>query len=218
MKEVVVTAVEDFAITGDGSAPAWSQIDWIDLQARADRPSPYRSRFKVAYSDNALYVLFDCEDKYLTCTDLKDFEDLFDQDVVEFFLWPDESQRVYFEYEASPLGAELPICVVNNGEEFMGWRPWHYAGERRCSVKTHISGGPREAGAAVDGWFAEVRMPFALLKGLGNCVPKSGMHWRANFYRIDYDLDKAVHFMWSPVRIKEVGFHDIDSFGRLVFA
>ena len=158
-----------------------------------------------------------CEDKQLSCTNLKDFDNLYEEDVVEFFLWPDETQRVYFEHETSPLGAELPITVINNDHEFMGCRPWHYEGERRCTVKTQVRGGPCEPGAQVEGWYAEIRMPFALLQGLGNRLPKKGDRWRANFYRIDYDQEKPVQFMWSPVRMREFGFHDREKFGRILF-
>ena len=40
-----------------------------------------------------------------------DFLDLYNEDVVEVFLWPDESFPVYFEYEVSPLNYELPIII-----------------------------------------------------------------------------------------------------------
>ena len=47
----------------------------------------------------------------------------------EVFLWPDERDPIYFEYEISPLGRELPILVPNLDGKFLGWRPWHYEGE-----------------------------------------------------------------------------------------
>ena len=47
--------------------------------------------------------------------------DFFDQlfDVFEVFLWTDEKQPIYFEYEISPLGYELPILVPNFGGKFL---------------------------------------------------------------------------------------------------
>jgi len=41
-----------------------------------------------------------------------------ERDVFEFFLWPDERYPVYFEYEISPLGHELPILIPNFGGQF----------------------------------------------------------------------------------------------------
>jgi hypothetical protein len=60
-----------------------------------------------------LYVLFDGTDTRLSVTNLADFDNLWEEDVFEVFLWTDETQTVYFEYEISPLEKELPIIVPN---------------------------------------------------------------------------------------------------------
>ena len=52
-------------------------------------------------------------DRTITATMQDDFLDLWKEDVFEFFLWPDERHPVYFEYEISPLGFELPILIPN---------------------------------------------------------------------------------------------------------
>src|SRR5207237_2726185 len=116
---------EDFDGTGRGDAPAWSRANWLTL-TRLDGPESYPSRCKVVYSKTGIYVLYDCEDRTLTCTKTQDFDDIYEEDVVECFLWPDQRQDIYFEYEISPLGVELPIIVPNHNGNFMGWRPWHY--------------------------------------------------------------------------------------------
>ena len=77
----------------------------------ADATHAYETRVKVLYSPTGLYVLMDATDRRLTATMKEDFLDLWNEDVFEFFLWPDEKQPVYFEYEISPLGFELPILV-----------------------------------------------------------------------------------------------------------
>src|SRR3989304_3771042 len=92
-------------------------------------------------------------------------EDLLDrctQDVFEFFLWPDESQPVYFEYEISPLGFELPILVPNFDGKFLGWRPWHYEGDRKIRKAVSVSGGIARPGADITGWTAEDFIPYEL--------------------------------------------------------
>ena len=50
-----------------------------------------------------------------------------------------------------------------------------------------MTGGPKESGAKVSGWKAEIFIPFKLLEALGNVPPKPGTTWRANFYRVDHD-------------------------------
>ena len=58
-------------------------------------------------------------------------------------------------------------------------------------------------------------VPFALLKGLGNCPPTPGMKWRANMYRIDYDRGQNTQWAWCP----DTGgkFHNFWQFGTIVF-
>ena len=182
---------------------------------RPGSASGYASRAKIVYSDLGLYCLYDCADERLTCTGLKDNDELFNEDVVEAFFWPEESQHLYLEYEISPLGMELPLIIPNNGD-FFGWIPWHYEGDRRVRRATAVRGGEKMPGAAVTGWSAEFFIPFKLMRGFRNVPPKPGTTWRANFYRIDYDRNEPALFAWSG----GVGnnFHDFRQFGTIRFA
>ncbi len=205
---------EDFAVDGTGNAPAWKSVPWEPLNRRSTDGHPYQARFKMLYSGTGMYVLMDAEDRTITATMDEDFLDLWTEDVFEFFLWPDEKYPVYFEYEISPLGHELPILIPNFGGRFLGWRPWHYEGNRRTQTATLVTGGSKESGASITGWTAEVFVPYDLLKPLLNIPPKSGTKWRANFYRVDYDDGKSTGWDWARVG---PSFHEFDKFGTLVF-
>jgi hypothetical protein len=168
----------------------------------------------MLYSGKGLYVLFDGSDRKLTATMREDFLDLWNEDVFEFFFWPDERQSIYFEYEISPLGYELPILVPNVDDKFLGWRPWHYEGDRKIKKATSVSGGKKESASAIDGWTAEVFVPYALLEPLANVPPKPGTRWRANFYRVDYD--GGVETSWDWARVGP-SFHEFKKYGTLLF-
>jgi hypothetical protein len=213
-EKLEIPLVEDFRVTGDGRTPAWTKIAWHSLGRVGAGAATYATRYKAAWSPRGLYFLCDCEDRKLTCSDLPDFGDLFTEDVVELFLWPDDQQTLYFEYEISPLGAQLPILVSNDNGAFHGWMPWRYQGERRCQGDTTVRGGERAAGSAVTGWTAECFIPFALLHGV--CpIPKVGDQWRANVYRIDYDALPESHWAWDART--NTNFHDCHRFGTWVF-
>ncbi|KPJ84602.1 MAG: hypothetical protein AMS18_16665 [Gemmatimonas sp. SG8_17] len=214
LPETIVAAAEDFELTGDGSAPPWERAEWVSLQRRGEGGLEYETRVKLLYSATGLYVLMDATDSRITATMTEDFLDLWNEDVFEVFLWTDESHPVYFEYEISPLGYELPILVPNFGGEFLGWRPWHYDEERRTRRATATLGGPREPGATITGWQAEVFIPWALLEPLQGVPPRPGSLWRANFYRVDHDGETPTAWYWAPV---EGSFHDFQRFGILRF-
>ncbi len=206
----------DFQITGDGSNPAWQNTAWLELSKRSTDSTalPYDARVKLLYSNQGVYILFSGSDGRVTATMREDFLDLWNEDVFEFFFWTDEQLPLYFEYEISPLGYELPILIPNVGGKFLGWRPWHYDGDRKIQKATTVRGGEKQSGAKISGWSAEVFVPYDLLKPLGNVPPKPGTRWRANFYRVDYDDDRSTSWDWARVG---PSFHEYEKFGTLVF-
>lgn len=204
-----VTKTTDFEINGEGTATEWNQTEWITLPKRSNANISYQTQFKILYSASGIYCLYRCEDKKITATLKGDFLDLYNEDVVEAFFWTDENFPLYFEYELSPLGYELPIIVPNNKGYFFGWRPWHYEGNRKTKHAAHIT----THGDNVVNWTAEFYIPYALLKPLTNVPPQPGTKWRANFYRIDYDKG-ITEWSWQLTRTT---FHDYERFGTLIF-
>ncbi len=209
-----VLQCEDFEVTGRGDAAQWKKSEWVALEKRANAKHDYGARFKMLYSPKGVYVLFDGTDKILTATMTEDFLDLWNEDVFECFFWTDERHPIYFEYEISPLGYELPIIIPNLDGKFLGWRPWHYEGDRKTRKAVTSYGLPQTPKTEVAGWRAEVFIPYQLLEPLGNVPPKPGTHWRANFYRVDYDDKKATEWDWARVGRS---FHDYRSFGTIIF-
>ena len=205
---------KDFEVTGNGSSVAWNSTEWVKIPLRSVIPDNYITKSKVLYSDTGIYFLFDCVDKKLTATMKADFLNLYEEDVVEVFLWTSEDFPVYFEYEISPLNYELPIIVPNYKGRFYGWLPWHYEGDRRTRHATSVTGGKKESGAAISGWMAEFFIPYKLLMPLQQIPPVSGTKWRTNMYRIDYDHKGETTFSWQKTN---VNFHDYNSFGTFVF-
>ncbi len=212
--EITVKHCGDFTVTGTGDAAAWSTTDWISLHRRPDGSHDYASRFKMLYSDLGVYVLFDASDKILTASMEEDFLDLWNEDVFECFFWTDERHPVYFEYEISPLGYELPILIPNLEGKFLGWRPWHYEGDKKTRKQVSATGGDNASMGRVTNWRAEVFIPYKLLEPLGNVPPKTGTRWRANFYRVDYDENQQTSWDWARVG---PSFHEFQKFGTLVF-
>jgi hypothetical protein len=207
----IVKKCQDFKITGDGQSDQWKTTEWIELNQPDSVNPAYNTKVKVLYSKSGIYFLFNCGDKKLTSTMRADNLNLWEEDVVEVFLWTDENFPVYFEYELSPFNFELPIMVPNNNGAFLGWLPWHYEGERKTQHATNVS---RENGKDISAWEAEFFIPYKLLAPLGNVPPLSGTKWRANMYRIDYDKGSEVPFAWQKTTWT---FHEYKKFGTFIF-
>lgn len=206
---LVIKQTANFDISGNGDAVEWHSADWIQLQKRKGS-SNYTTRAKLLYSDTGIYGLFSCQDKKITATFKEDFSDLWTEDVVEIFLWTDESMPIYFEYELSPFNYELAILVPNMDGDFLGWKPWRYEGGRKTRHATHIN---RDANGNATEWLGEFFIPYALLKPLKNVPPKKGSTWRINMYRVDHD-QQHTSWSWKPVL---TNFHDYERFGLVRF-
>jgi hypothetical protein len=200
----------DFEVTGRGTDPAWDATEWIAL-SRIKGSSPYATRVKLLYSDKGIYALYDCSDSKITSTLREDFTSLWKEDVVEMFLWPDETFPIYLEYELSPMSYELAILVPNINGRSAGWMPWNYRGAKKTRKGATVV---RSADEKTTGWIGEFFIPYALLSPLQHVPPKKGTEWRANMYRIDYDEVESAYWSWQPVN---ESFHEFEKYGTLVF-
>ncbi len=211
---LTVKKTADFSITGEGTAPQWNKTEWLPITIqKSSEATAMATRIKILYSERGLYFLFFCEDQKITATIKEDFGALYKEDVVEVFLWPNESVPVYFEYEISPLNYELPILVPNLNDRFYGWKPWHYEGDRKIQHATSTQGGKKDSNEQVKSWMAEFFIPYKLLQPIVTSTPKSGDRWRANLYRIDYDKDYTT---WSWQKTSG-SFHEYKKYGTLQF-
>ncbi|MCA6074640.1 carbohydrate-binding family 9-like protein [Fulvivirga sedimenti] len=211
---MTIHRTSDFEITGHGSAGEWGKADWFEIPQRTGNGEKMRTQAKVLYSDQGMYFLVECEDRKLTSSLTEDNTDLYNEDVVEVFLWTDEEHPLYFEYEISPLNYELVLIIPNFDGDFLGWIPWHYEGGRRIKHQTSVKGGEKKSMASVESWTAEFFIPYELLKPLRNVPPSSGMEWRMNIYRMDYDSGMRDRWEWKPI-VKN--FHEYKLFGRVRF-
>lgn len=211
--EITVKRTDDFTVTGDGKNENWNKAAWVDLPLRGNSGMALKTRIKVLYSGTGIYYLFDCQDKKLTSAMNADFLDLWKEDVVEIFLWTNEKEPFYFEYELSPLNYELPLLISNENGELLRWMPFHYEPGRITGHATSARGGEKKSNAAVSGWMAEFFIPYKLLSPLINRIPKPGMKWRANMYRVDYD-NPRLRWSWQ---LTDKDFHEYEKFGTYIF-
>ncbi len=211
--KLLVRKTDDFQVDGNGNNAKWAKTDWVPITIQESARRPLATKTKVLYSETGLYFLFQCEDQKLTATIQEDFGALFNEDVVEVFLWPDTSVPIYIEYELSPLNYELAILVPNINGKFQGWKPWNYKGSSKTKHATSVQGGGKASNAVVNGWTAEFFIPYSLMKPLVSAIPTHGTTWRGNLYRIDYDQGYQT---WSWQKTSG-SFHEFKKFGTLVF-
>ena len=206
----------DFQISGDGTAKAWKKTKWIHLsQIKGKHMKKYETKVKVLYSDEGLYFLFSAEDQILTASIKADFKQLWKEDVVEVFLEPDKNIPDYLEFELSPLNFMLPLLVLNSQSKNTLWITLRDDdGSNLIRHKTSVEGGERISGASIKKWKAEIFIPYKLMQNLNNSPPASGIKWKINLYRNDYDFGDTKWWAWQPIN---KSFHEPENFGTLLF-
>ena len=207
----------DFEISGDGIADNWNQTEWVDIEQRRGKNTPLSTKAKILYSETGMYFLIYCEDIRLTATMEADNLFLWKEDIVEIFLAPDPGCWDHFEYELSPLNYELALFVTRDENlSFVRWLPYYYEETDREKTihATSVIGGEKKSMAAVDGWTAEFFIPYRLLNIFENVPPRSGMKWRGNLYRVDYDHKPSSDWTWKPV---SGTYHNTDEYGTFLF-
>jgi len=75
----------DFVLDGAGTNVQWDSAAWVNLIQLDSGVRGYDTKFKVLYSDAGVYVFFTGNDKKVTSTFTKDFDNLFTADVFEVF-------------------------------------------------------------------------------------------------------------------------------------
>lgn len=208
---LMIERSSDFGLTGKGTASEWKKAEWTVIPMRNNHDKDYTTKVKVLYSGTGIYFLYNCGDKIINSTLQGDNLKLWEEDVVEVFLMPDEKYPLYFEYQLSPQNYELTILIPNLDGNFLGWLPWQYEGDRKTRHNTSVTRAGNNGD--IEGWIAEFFIPWKLLTPLVMEPPKKGDRWKANMYRLDYDKGPT-RFSWQQT---EKNFHEPSNFGIFIF-
>lgn len=154
-----------------------------------------------AWDERELRVRFTCLDREPWATITQRDGPLWEEEVVEVFLDPVGDAESYFEIEVNPLGTVLDLVLRRNRSGYKKDFAWDCEDLRAEVART------------VDGWTAELAIPFA---SLGAEAPRAGSEWRVNFTRIDRPRHRERELSaWSPTQLAT--FHVPQRFGVLRF-
>ena len=168
--------------------------------ARAGAAPRLRTAVRVGLRGGDLCVRFDGRDDGVVASLTDRDGPLWQEDVFEVFLSPEDPPRLYYEFEVNPLGTLFDARVSSPDLARATMRvetAWDCAG-----FAARVTRGPGR-------WSASLRIPLGPLCGR-NRRPR----WRANFYRIDRGtLDE--YSSWSSTLADPPDFHVPERFGVL---
>lgn len=205
-------------VDADWDKPMWHNVPTIDIaRSMGDMPEhPPEVRARLAYDDEAIYVIFRVEDRYVRAVAREHQDAVCLDSCVEFFFTPGTDPAAgYFNLEMNCGGTVLfrYNTAPRKGE------PIAPADIDRMRI-AHVM--PRIVDPEITEpttWTVEYRLPFGLIAKYcpGAARPGPGVAWRANFYKCADETSHPHWLTWARVDRPRPDFHVPESFGTLVF-
>ncbi len=207
-------------IDGTLDDPAWREAPWtsdfVDIEGDA-RPRPrFRTRVKMLWDENYLYIAAELEEPDVKATLLQHDSVIFHDNDFEVFVKPLPRTPSYFEFEMNAL---------NTGWDLFLAKPYKMGGHADNSwdatgMKTavHIEGTLNQSSDRDRGWTLEIAYPWrSFLSRQPAPQPHAGSVWRINFSRVEWKAGqpKEDNWVWSPQGI--VDMHVPEKWGYLRF-
>lgn len=208
------------------AAAAWSE-EFVDIEGDM-KPAPrHKTRMKMLWDDDALYILAELEDPHVWAT-LKEHDSvIYHDNDFEVFLDPDGDNHDYGELELNALNTTWDLLLTkpykDSGRAIHNWEI------HGLKTGVHVNGTLNDPRDTDRGWTLEIRWPFT---GIGELAklklpPKDGDQWRINFSRVQWEhavkdgkyvkaKPKEDNWVWSPQGA--IDMHRPERWGYLQFS
>jgi Carbohydrate family 9 binding domain-like len=219
-------------IDGRVDKPFWADAPWteefVDIEGAA-RPKPrLRTRAKLLWDDQYLYIAAELEEPQLWATLTERDSIVFHDNDFEVFLNPTGDNHRYYEIEINALNTIfdlfLPKPYRDGGPADHGWDV------KGLISAVHIDGTLNDPRDTDRGWSVELAFPWSAFDRHGGAKrpPRDGDQWRINFSRVQWDLDVADgaylkipdrpehNWVWSPQGV--IDMHRPEQWGYLQFS
>lgn len=229
-------------ITIDGSLadPAWEAAPWTDdfgdIEGDKRPKPPLRTRVKMLYDDEALYIGAELEEPHIWAKLKAHDSVIFEDNDFEVFLNPNGDNHLYGELELNALNTTWDLLLTkpykDGGKAITAWEI--------TGLKTavRVNGTINDAQDKDTSWTVEIRWPWDGLKELIGkseqskdevpIPPRNNDKWRINFSRVEWDTKivdgqytklpgKPEHnWVWSPQGV--IDMHRPERWGYVQFS
>src|SRR5215469_11310771 len=150
-------------ITIDGKADeaSWSHAPWtedfVDIEGFAKPPPRFRTRAKMLWDDQYLYVYAELQEPHVWGTITTKNEVIFRDNDFEVFINPDGSNHNYYEYEMNALNTIWELTLQrpyrDDGPVYLG------ANMEGLKSAVHVDGTLNDPSDSDRGWSVEIAYP-----------------------------------------------------------
>lgn len=229
---VVQRADRPIQVSGRMDDPEWASAPWtedfVDIEGDAKPKPRFRTRAKMLWDAQNLYIGADVEEPNVWGTLTEHDSVIFHDNDFEVFLDPDGDGHLYTELELNALNTTWDLLLV---------KPYRAGGPpvdgfelKGLKTAVHVDGTLNDPGSRDKGWTVEIAIPWTALTQIAgcDCPPNVGDHWRINFSRVEWRTKVADgknvkvpnagedNWVWSPQHV--VNMHLPERWGYIQFA
>ena len=224
-------ATAPVVVDGKLEDPAWKAAAWtddfVDIQGDAKPKPRFRTRAKMMWDDDYLYVAAEITEPHVWATLTNHDSVIFRDPDFEVFIDPKGETQPYYEFEMNARNTTWDLLL--NKPYMDGGQPhneWEIPGAK-TAVRTR---GTLNNPADTDrGWTVEIAFPWAVLAEHARHAgpPNEGEQWRINFSRVEWQITHTNgayqkvpntpedNWVWSPQGV--IDMHRPEMWGVVQF-
>ena len=183
-------AAAPLVIDGLMNESAWDGAAWTepfaDIQG-GDKPTPpLRTRAKMLWDDEYLYITAELEEPHVWGTLCRHDDIVFYDNDFEIFIDPDGDAEQYYEIEVNALNTIFDLFLVKKYRE--GGPALHGWDMKEMEHAVFVRGTLNNPSDEDEGWSVEFALPWRWLKEAAHrdSPPRAGDVWRINFSRVEW--------------------------------
>jgi hypothetical protein len=224
-------ATNGIKVDGNPDDAAWALAPWTsdfgDIVGPS-KPTPrFRTRAKMLWDDNYLYIAAKLEEPHVWATLTNHDSVIFRDPDFEVFIDPKGSTHNYYEFEMNALNTvwdlRLDKPYLDHGKPH---NEWDIPG---LKTAVHVRGSLNDPSNTDLGWSVEIAFPWQVLEKYARHpgTPTEGEQWRINFSRVEWQISVTNgvyqkkpglpedNWVWSPMGV--VDMHRPEMWGLIQF-
>lgn len=196
-------------IDGRADDADWQSAPWItrfcDITGDESKSPTLRTRAKILWSEEALYVFAELEEPHVVATLTNRDDIVWHENDFEIFIDPDGDGENYFEFEFNAANTVFDLFLTRPYDDPRGnfvMHQWDAAGLQSATKRT------------ANGWTIEVAIPNAALANGFELPLKERREIRVGFSRVEW-LKKEREENWTWGATGKINMHIPSRWGRV---
>ncbi len=218
-------------VDGKMDDAAWADAPWtedfVDIEGDAKPKPRFRTRAKMLWDEQFLYIAAEMEEPHVWGTLTKHDSVIFYDPDFEVFIDPDGDSHEYYEFEMNALNTGWDLFLPKPYKDGGGADDsWSIPG---LKTAVHVRGTLNDPSDKDEGWDLEIAIPWSVLGAKANraAPPAEGDQWRVGFSRVEWQITTEGgkyqkvpnapenNWIWSPQGV--VDMHRPERWGYVQF-